>query len=177
MLFVRRRERGSHGAGQTMTEFAIVMPVLFMLILGLLDGCLVMFSVGTARYATVQGAQLAAQLGNAATADDQSIRAIRDHAGTTGIFSVDEVDIYKVNLDGSGNFVADPIFFNRYAIDGSAMILEPWPAASRNVGNGTSDFLGVTVRFTYKWKAGFLAPLGSLRSSATQYIRLEPQSY
>jgi len=177
MLFVRRRGRGADGAGQTMTEFAIVMPVLFMLILGLLDGCMVMFSVGTVRYATVQGAQLAAQLGNAATADDQSIRAIRDRVGTTGIFSVDEVDIYKVNQDGSGNLVADPILFNRYAIDGSAMLPEPWPAASRNVGNGTSDFLGVTVRFTYKWKAGFLAPLGSLRSSATQYIRLEPQSY
>jgi len=75
------------------------------------------------------------------------------------------------------NLVADPIFFNRYALDGSPMMPEPWPAASRNVGNGTSDFLGVTVRFTYRWKAGFLAPLGSLRSSATQYIRLEPQSY
>jgi hypothetical protein len=160
-----------------MTEFAIVMPVLFMLVLGLLDGCLVMFSMGTVRYATVQGAQLAAQLGNAATADDQSIQAIRDHVGTTGIFSVDEVDIYKVNQDGSGNFVADPVFFNRYRIDGNPMMPEPWPAASRNVGNGTSDFLGVTVRFTYRWKAGFLAPFGSLRSSATHYIRLEPQSY
>ena len=112
-----------------MTEFAIVMPVLFMLILGLLDGCMVMFSVGTVRYATVQGAQLASQLGNAVTADDQSIRAIRDRVGTTGIFSVDEVDIYKVNQDGSGNLVADPILFNRYAIDGSPMMPEPWPAA------------------------------------------------
>ncbi|TMF08673.1 MAG: pilus assembly protein, partial [Chloroflexi bacterium] len=49
MLFVRRRSRGADGIGQTVTEFAIVMPVLFMLMLGLLDGCLVMFSVGTAR--------------------------------------------------------------------------------------------------------------------------------
>jgi hypothetical protein len=57
------------------------------------------------------------------------------------------------------------------------MILEPWPAVSRNVGNGTSDFVGVTVQFTYTWKAGFLTPLGPLRSSATHYIRLEPQSY
>ena len=50
-------------------------------------------------------------------------------------------------------------------------------AASRNTGNGTSDFLGVTVHFTYSWKAGFLAPLGPLRSSVSHYIRLEPQSY
>jgi Flp pilus assembly protein TadG len=177
MLFVRRRGRGADGFGQTVTEFAIVMPVLFMLMLGLLDGCLVMFSVGTARYATVQGAQLGAQVGNATTVDDQIITAIRDHAGTTGIFSVTEVDIYKLNQDGNGNLTPDPVFYNRYRIDGTPMIPEPWPAASRNVGNGTSDFLGVTVHFTYSWKAGFMAPIGSLRTVATHYIRLEPQSY
>jgi TadE-like protein len=177
MLFVRRRDRGAGGFGQTVTEFAIVMPVLFMLMLGLLDGCLAMFTVGTARYATVEGARLAAQLGNAATADDQSIQVIREHVGTTGIFSVDEIDIYKLNQDGNGNLTPDPVFFNRYRLDGTPMIPEPWVAASRNIGNGTSEFLGVTVHFTYTWKAGFLAPLGSLRSTATHYIRLEPQSY
>src|SRR6267143_141505 len=124
MLFVRRRTRGADGFGQTVTEFAIVMPVLFMLILGLLDGCLVMFSVGTARYATVQGAQLAAQI----------VKVIRDRAGTTGIFSVTEVDIYKLNQDGNGNLTPDPVLYNRYGIDGTPMIPEPWPAASRNVG-------------------------------------------
>jgi Flp pilus assembly protein TadG len=177
MLSVRRRSRGANGLGQTVTEFVIVMPVLFMLILGLLDGCLVMFSVGTASYATVQGAQLAAQVGNATTADDQVVQVIREHLGTTGIFSVTEVDIYKLNQDGNGNLTSDPVFFNRYRIDGTPMMPEPWPAASRNVGNGTMDFLGVSVHFTYTWKAGFLAPLGSLRSTATHYIRLEPQSY
>jgi Flp pilus assembly protein TadG len=177
MLSVRRRGRGANGLGQTVTEFVIVMPVLFMLMIGVLDGCLVMFSVGTARYATVQGAQLAAQLGNATTADDQLLTVIRDRIGTTGIFSVTEVDIYKLNQDANGNLTPDPVSFNRYRLDGTPMIPEPWPAAARNVGNGTSDFLGVTVQFTYTWKAGFLAPLGSLRSTATHYIRLEPQSY
>ena len=48
MIPVMRRERGERGYGQTMTEFAIVLPVLFMLMLGVLDGGLLMFSVGTA---------------------------------------------------------------------------------------------------------------------------------
>jgi len=34
MIPVMRRERGERGYGQTMTEFAIVLPVLFMLMLG-----------------------------------------------------------------------------------------------------------------------------------------------
>jgi TadE-like protein len=177
MLFARRRDRGEHGFGQSVTEFALVLPVLFMLSLGVLDGGLLMFSVGTARYADVEGARLAAQLGNAATADDQSITLIRDRVETTGIFSVDEVDIYKLNQDASGHLTPDSVFYNRYRIDGTPLIPEPWPAASRNVGNGTSDFLGVTIHFTYAWKAGFFATLGPLRSTATHYIRLEPQSY
>jgi hypothetical protein len=160
-----------------MAEFALVMPIFFIFILGMLDGGLVMFSVGTASYASAQGARLLAQLGNAVTADDQAIGAIRDRVGTTGIFSVDEIDIYKLNQDANGNLTPDPIFYNRYRADGTSMIPEPWPAALRKVGNGTSDFVGVTVKFTYTWKAGFLTPLGPLRSRATHYVRLEPQSY
>jgi len=121
MIPVMRRERGERGYGQTMTEFAIVLPVLFMLMLGVLDGGLLMFSVGTARYATVEGARMAAQLGNAATTDDQSIRVIREHVGATGIFTVDEVDVYKLNQDANGNLTPDPVLFNRYRIDGTPM--------------------------------------------------------
>jgi hypothetical protein len=45
------------------------------------------------------------------------------------------------------------------------------------VGNGTSDFIGITVNYTYTWKAGFFAPLGPLKTTAVSYVRLEPQSY
>ena len=76
-----------------------------------------------------------------------------------------------------GNLTPDPTRYNKYQIDGTPMGPISWPAPSRNVGNGTSDFLGVTVRFTYTWKAGFFAPLGPLKTTATYYIRLEPQSY
>jgi hypothetical protein len=177
MLAVRRRDRGIGGSGQSVTEFALMAPVLFMMMLGMLDGGLLMFTVGTSRYAVTEGARLSAQLGNATTADDQAIQLIRKHVGTTGVFSVTEVDIYKLNKDASGNLTPDPVLYNKYRIDGSPMVPEPWPAASRNVGNGTSDFLGVTVHFTYRWKAGFFAPLGPVNSTATYYIRLEPQSY
>src|SRR5437899_11686314 len=178
MIPVMRRERGERGYGQTMTEFAIVLPVLFMLMLGVLDGGLLMFSVGTARYAAVEGARQAAQLGNAATADTQTLQVIRDRAGTDRLFSVDEIDIYKLNQDGNGNLTPDPTLSNRYALDGTPMTSPvPWPPAQRNVGNGTSDFIGITVNYTYTWKAGFFAPLGPIRTTAVSYMRLEPQSY
>jgi Flp pilus assembly protein TadG len=169
----RRRRRG-----QSLTEFALVVPVLMLLIFGVLDGALLMFSVGTARYAAGEGSRLAATLGNAATTDAKVVQVIRDSISQTSLFTVDEVDIYKLDQDGSGNLTPDPTFYNKYRVDGTALISpEPWPAVTRNVGNGTSDFLGVTINYTYTWKAGFFSPLGPIKTKATYYIRLEPLSY
>jgi Flp pilus assembly protein TadG len=160
-----------------MTEFALVVPVLLLMIMGVLDGALLMFSVGTARYASAEGSRVAATLGNVANTDSQVVTTIRQTVGSTRLFTVEEIDIYKLNQDGNGNLTQDVANTNKYALDGTALNGTPWPASSRNVGNGTSDFIGVTINYTYTWKAGFFAPLGPLRTTAVSYVRLEPQSY
>jgi Flp pilus assembly protein TadG len=163
--------------GQTLTEFALVVPVLLVLIMGVLDGALLMFSVGTARYAAAEGSRVAATLGNVSNTDSQVLTTIRQTVGTTQLFTVGEIDIYKLNQDGNGNLTQDIANTNKYALDGTPLNGTPWPASGRNVGNGTSDFIGVTINYTYSWKAGFFAPLGPLRTTAVSYVRLEPQSY
>ena len=161
-----------------MTEFALVVPVLLMLVMGVLDGAMLMFSVGTARYAASEGSRLASQLGNASTADSQVVTIVRNTVATTSLFDVSEIDIYKVDQDLNGNLTPDPTYYNRYRLDGTPMISpEPWLASKRNVGNGTSDFIGITINFSYSWKAGLFAPLGPIRTTAVSYVRLEPQSY
>jgi Flp pilus assembly protein TadG len=163
--------------GQTLTEFALVVPVLLVLIMGVLDGALLMFSVGTARYAAAEGSRVAATLGNVSNTDSQVLTTIRQTVGSTQLFTVGEIDIYKLNQDGNGNLTQDIANTNKYALDGTALNGTPWPASGRNVGNGTSDFIGVTINYTYTWKAGFFAPLGPLKTTAVSYVRLEPQSY
>lgn len=163
--------------GQTLTEFALIVPVLFMLIMGALDGALLMFSVGTARYAATEGSRLAAQLGNLSTTDSQVVGKVRSTVGTTQLFNVSEVDIYRLNQDGVGNLTPDLAHYNRYRLDGTAIGPIAWPPSSRNVGNGTSDFLGLTIHYSYTWKAGFFSPLGPVTTVAEAYVRLEPQSY
>jgi Flp pilus assembly protein TadG len=177
MEAVRPSGKRVRSRGQTLTEFALVVPVLLMLVMGVLDGALLMFSVGTARFAAAEGSRVAATLGNVATTDSQVVATVRDKVGTTQLFSVQEVDIYKLNQDGNGNLTPDPSKINKYALDGTAIGPTPWPASGRNVGNGTSDFIGVTINYTYTWKAGFFAPLGPLRTTAVSYVRIEPQSY
>jgi Flp pilus assembly protein TadG len=177
MEAVRSSRKRAPSRGQTLTEFALVVPVLMMLIMGVLDGALLMFSVGTARYGSAEGSRVAATLGNVGNTDSQVVATIRNIVSGTQLFTVDEVDIYKLNQDGNGNLTQDVSKTNKYALDGTPLNGTPWPATSRNVGNGTSDFIGVTVNYTYKWKAGFFAPLGPLKTTAISYVRIEPQSY
>jgi Flp pilus assembly protein TadG len=177
MEAVRSSGTRARSRGQTLVEFALVVPVLMVLIMGVLDGALLMFSVGTARYASAEGSRVAATLGNVATTDSQVLGAVRNIVSGTQLFTVDEVDIYKLNQDGNGNLTQDLANTNKYALDGTALNGTPWPASRRNVGNGTSDFIGVTVNYTYTWKAGFFAPLGPIKTTAVSYVRVEPQSY
>ena len=172
------RFSGGRPRGQTVTEFALVLPVLLTIILGVIDGGLLMFSVGTARYAASEGSRAAAALGTQGTADSQIVASIRTVVTTTHLFNVSEIDIYKLNQDGNGNLTPDPTLYNRYALDGTPLVSpEPWPATRRNVGNGTSDFIGVTVKYSYTWKAGIFMPFGAVNATAESDVRLEPQSY
>ena len=136
-----------------------------------------MFSVGTARYAAAEGSRMAAQLGNVSNADSQVLTTIRNTVSGTQLFTVGEIDIYKLDLDPNGNLTQNQRYINRYKLDGTPLGPIPWPAANRNVGNGTSDFIGITINYTYTWKAGFFSPLGPVQTTAVSYVRLEPQSY
>ena len=177
METVRFSRRHGRRRGQTLTEFALVVPVLCMLIMGVLDGALLMFSVGTARYAATESSRLAAQLGNVSSADSQIVGKVSSAVGTTQLFSVSEVDIYRLNQDASGNLTPDLAHYNRYRLDGTAIGPVSWPPSSRNVSNGNSDFLGLTIHYSYTWKAGFFSPIGPVVTTADAYVRLEPQSY
>src|SRR5207302_7217431 len=110
--------------------------------------------------------------------DTEFVGSIRTVVHSTHLCNVSEIDIYKLKQVGKGNLSPDPTLYNRYALDGTPLISpEPWPTTRRNVGNGTSDFIGVTVKYSYSWKAGIFMPFGAVNATAESDVRLEPQSY
>src|SRR2546430_16332053 len=90
-----------------MTEFALVVPVLMVLIMGVLDGALLMFSVGTARYSSAEGSRVAATLRNVANTDSQVVATVRNIVSGTQLFTGTEDDIYKLNQDRKRNLTQD----------------------------------------------------------------------
>ena len=174
----RRGEAARRSRGQTITEFALVAPVLFLLLLGILEAGLLLFSVGTARFAAGEGARQESESGNAAIADTLSIQVIRNTAlGQTRLATVQHIDIQRQVEQANGTLAPDGAHLNSYQLDGTPIGAVNWPPSSRDVINGQSDFLGVTIYYRYTWKSGIFLFSGPLNLKQSFYIRLEPQTY
>jgi Flp pilus assembly protein TadG len=197
----QRYDRGSHmssksrrSRGQAMVEFAIVAPILLFLLLGIFESGLLLFVVGTARFAAGDMARQESESGNAANADQVSIAVVRNGAmGTTTLALIRQIDVFKLNEDpitgvltpscNAGVTSPPPpcpgLFYNTYKLSGATTDGGPvrWDPASRSVKNRATDFLGVRIWYQYNWKTGiFLAP-SSVQLNMEFDIRLEPQTW
>jgi Flp pilus assembly protein TadG len=169
----RSRDEG----GQTLVEFALVAPVLLFMFFGVLEGSLLVFTMGTYRYAAAQGASQDAELGDASNADTQAVSSIQSGpVGQTGLATVQHIDIYRLIQQSDGHFTVDSTKYNSYNLNGTAISVT-WPPSARNVRNGSTDFLGLTIYYQYQWKSGTLLRSSPLNLTQTFYVRLEPQSY
>ncbi|TMD36744.1 MAG: pilus assembly protein [Chloroflexi bacterium] len=178
MLNKALTHRHDRSRAQAMTEFAIVAPILFFLLLGIVESGLLLFVVGSARFGGGEIARQESESGNAVNADSISIQQLQRTAiGTTTLAEVTEIDIYRLIEQGNGSLLVDALHYNRYQLNGTPIGAVMWPSSSRNVTNGQSDFLGVTLQYKYKWKTGiFIAPT-AINLTQTFDIRLEPQTY
>jgi hypothetical protein len=161
-----------------MTEFAIVAPILFFLLLGVLESALLLFTVGSARWSTAEVARQESESGNAANADAVSLGVLQRSAiGTTTLATVNEVDIYHLIEQVNGTLTVDLAHYNKYQLNGTPIGAITWPSSTRNVRNGQSDFLGITLKYQYNWKTGVFLAATPLQLTQTYEIRLEPQTY
>jgi Flp pilus assembly protein TadG len=164
--------------GQSMVEFALVFPVAIVLFFMIVEGAFLLFSDATSHFAAGEAARQAAELGNNSAADSKAIQVVRDSAvGRTSLETVNEIDIYKLNQDGSGNLTVDSTHVNKYRLDGTVIGSVNWPPTTRDVTNTSSDYIGVTIDYTYVWRTSLFAPLAPPHLTAIYYVRLEPQTY
>jgi hypothetical protein len=161
-----------------MVEFALVAPTLLLLCFGTLEFSLLLFGSTAGRYAADQAARAASEAGSNPAADLITVAAVRGTAlGSTSIVNVSEVDIYKVNLV-NGSLQQDTALVNRYQLDGTPIGTPQWLANQRSTSASRPEFLGITIRYSYRWKEGLLSSfLPPVNLTSTSWVRLEPQNF
>jgi Flp pilus assembly protein TadG len=170
--YVRRTRDGQRGQG--MVEFAIIVPLFMLLLMGMLEFGFVFTHNLSLEYATREGARVGSSLsdgGSGATAatctaiDQDIINAVTKVLKSPGSpilgypNMVASIAIWKA--DASGNPVAGTINTWTNKNDGSLTFNPPaspvWPCTSRN-SIPPSDSIGVSLSYTYT----MVTPLGAI---------------
>ena len=166
----RRRRAG----GQGLTEFAIVLPVCLMVLLGILEFGIAFTHHLSLEYATREGARMGAALAHGSktfdckTVDDQVVAAVQRVLTSSGaqvdINQVSEIRIYQA--DGAGAQEGPVNVWKLGAgpkVDGTPLLFKyssgNWDACSRkNDGFEKTDSIGISLIYNYR----YVTPLGSL---------------
>ena len=167
------RSRASQ-LGQGMVEFAVIVPVFLLLLLGMLEFGFVFTHNLSLEYATREGARVASSLsdgGSGATAatcraiDQAVINAVTKVLKSPGSpilgypNAVASIKIWQA--DASGNPVAGTTDTWTNKNDGSLTFIQPasqnWPCTSRS-STLPSDSIGVSLTYTYT----MITPLGAI---------------
>lgn len=165
-------DRRPHQEGQTLVEFALVIPMLLVLLMGTLEFALALNASLAVNRASQQGAHLAASAGNLLGADCLILTSIEgDIAVPNDPAKISEVIIERTALTGDYSYAEQR--WGRFGQtdcsmpDGSTVQLpytrlaNGYPEAQRctvlqgcpslTPPRSTVDNIGVTVRYTHDW--------------------------
>lgn len=153
-----RVSRRVDARGQAIVEFALILPLFLILLVGMLEFGIVFDHRTAMAYAVREGARVGASLGNGGSQPsvvDPAILAAVQRGLTDPILieNITSIEIFKA--DTSGQPVAGKI--DKYDRDGNLIGMAGWPPTSRVPGlNG--DSIGVRVVYDFRPQT----PLGSL---------------
>lgn len=173
-----RRDEG----GATLVEFAIVMPILFTLIIGISEFGLAFKDWLSVSNASREGARMGAVSGDHIDADCFILEAVVEaFAGAADIDQVVELWIFKANSDGtpSGQRNVYTYLGGDPADCGNWGSTIGWPSGTRNVVSGSNplDILGVRITYEHDWITGLGPFSGTATWTEDTIMRLEPEIF
>jgi hypothetical protein len=168
------RDRLRLARGQAIVEYAVIVPFLMLLLLGIIEFGFAFSHDITLEYATREGARTGAALNNGSAAfdckdvDDQIIAAVQRVLTASGseidITKVAQIRIYEADVNGQeGSHSEVYVLGTGDTVDGVALKFKKssgnWDACSRkDDGFGKTDSLGVSMTYDY----AYITPLGNL---------------
>jgi len=189
MLFRRREE-----LGQALVEFALVLPLLLLLILGVIEFSFVWNSRNTVQFASRDGSMLAAEGGSLVGTDCLVLKRIEgDVVSPARAIRIQQVLIYWSDKNGdqigsytnvydrSGSTTCDvggtPITVPYTLTSGGYLEANRCDVLAGCGGAHTSlDTVGVRITYEHRWITSFVRLAGSgVTFAETTATRVEPQ--
>ncbi len=190
---MRWAKRSTRAEGAAVVEFAVILPLLVVLLFGVVEMGLAFRSRLTVSSAVQSAARIGSVLGTDGQADFATLQAVT--AGLKGQFNPsDIVEVFIYRSDENGSFLAAES--NRYVYDPSdpACPWDPcplpgpsfegygapsgWAPAARNTLMPNPDILGVRISFQHNWITSIM-PFMSSPALWTDdaRLRLEPDLF
>lgn len=177
----REKERGA-----SLIEFAVVMPILLIILIGIMEVGAAFRDYLTTSHAVREGVRLLSAKGDDPDSDCSALLAAVDTMLMVGRFeNLDRIEIYEADADG--NQIGSRT--NTYTFTfGDPEDCEDWdgypganyPPTSRNVLAGGStplDIIGMRIVYEHNWLTGFPPFNGQITIDETTISRVEPEGF
>lgn len=199
--FRRRLAPGGARRGQSLVEFALVLPIFILVIIAFIEFAFAFSTLNTVNFVARDIAQYAAEAGNAQGTDCSTLKLLENELSASSSASgVSTVSIYWSDGNGavvnsSANLYSRTGTMNCTDVNGVSLtlpytavsttyvdtsrctVLLGCPAPPAAVNHPTLDTIGVKLTYTYNWKTP-LATLLTFTSApvfiSTQQVRMEP---
>jgi TadE-like protein len=200
--FLRRPAGSERRNGQSVVEFALVVPLFVLLLVGIIEFAFALNSVLAVNFATREAALVAAEAGNADGSDCVILQRIEDSVGApSDRKNISTVKIFKSNRLGAplatNTYLRTPLTPTSCTVSGTPMsvpysisggenyedvkrcnILAGCIANSPLPATTAVDQIGVEVTYLYTWRTPLSGLLGLAGSGYTivkaNSMRMEP---
>lgn len=181
----RRRETGAN-----LVEFAIVLPIILLVVIGILEVGMAFRDFLTVSNAAKEGVRVVAAMGDDPLSDCVVLtKTASALASSVSLANLVTIEIFAANGDGSPSSRtnvytlpsgADPEDCTEWSPNPMDVDSLVWNPLHRNVTIGPLDDLdiaGVRVTYTHDWITGFPPFIGSFLIDESTVSRLEPEEY
>lgn len=183
MPFRRARDKKERGA--SLVEFSLILPILFLVLVGIFEIGMAFKSYLTVAYLAREGARLAAFTGTDINADCTTVISLANQMTAQDLTRLDRIEIFKA--DAAGNPTTG--FINTFRLTGADKNncthwtgTRPWVSTTRqtsvsSTGTPPLDVIGVRIVILHPWITQFPPFYGNLNVNENSIVRMEPEAF
>lgn len=182
-MFLRSRAKPESGAA--LVEFALVLPILLLVLISIFEIGAAFRNYLTVSYMAREGARMSAFLGTNINADCTMVTTLATQMGPGDLSNLERIEIFRANAAGN-QVISDTNTFTFTGTDPANCAhwsqVITWPSTSRQTevsmtGSPPLDVIGVRLVLIEGWMTQFPPFGGTYTVNENTIVRMEPEAF